>query len=851
MCLTKEVVEWADKLEKKEGNAVNIEIPTNPYCYSDVAVFFSLRQALPGRFIRTKMKQFLSNMRISHKILIGFAVVLVVLVASSGLTLFSLQKVRHAVFDVVEERQPTALLSAELATQLHNAYGVLGFYLLSKEQTHLNSFEQKMNAVTVTLQNLRALPSISGDPDARMLVESIAVELEKSASVQKELLASAADNEKNFPGIAHANQYVNPLNRSLLQLATQMIESELEEAEGAEDSSRLALLTAVNELRYSWSTVMGSIRGYLAFRNQAQLENLALYMERAREQIDKVSAYGEALTFEEEEALEQFTTDYTAFDQAQKKMVEIHGSDRWRTDVWLIKSQISPIFKTIDAKVSDLVERQKIAIYETSNDLLAEAESTNRLVLFLLVSGLIVGLLIAVVISRMVSVPLRNAAGMMDDIASGDGDLTRRMACGGSDEIGLLTSSFNRFVDKIQRLVRETANSTSAVIGGVAETSEITAVISNEVIEQEGRTQQVATAVHQMSISIGEVADSAQTAREAAQSADSEAGHGREIVEETASSIKRLAGEVEMAANSILKVEDDSAEISKILDVIKSIAEQTNLLALNAAIEAARAGEQGRGFAVVADEVRGLATRTQESTVEIENMITRLQAGARDAASVMKSGTQTAKQNLEQAERARLSLVSIAEAVSTISAMNTQIATGAEQQHSVADEISKNVVHISDSSHETADYARQTSSIISELGQRASGLQQTVSQFKISGEATIDFAAAKSAHLAWKARLQGFLDGQTSMSQNEAVSHHDCILGKWYYSEGLSNYGAIPEMRELEVPHADMHALIKQIVQKKNAGSGAEAGELLSQVDPLSQRIISLLDIVERKVTGS
>ncbi|RDH88207.1 MAG: methyl-accepting chemotaxis protein [endosymbiont of Escarpia spicata] len=789
-------------------------------------------------------------MRISHKILIGFAVVLVVLVASSGLTLFSLQKVRHAVFDVVEERQPTALLSAELATQLHNAYRVLGFYLLSKEQTHLKSFEQKMNAVTATLQNLRALPSISGDPDARMLVESIAVELEHSTSVQKELLASAADNEKNFPGIAHANQYVNPLNRSLLQLATQMIESELEEAEGAEDSSRLALLSAVNELRYSWSTVMGSIRGYLAFRNQAQLENLALYMERAREQIDKVSAYGEALTFEEE-ALEQFTIDYAVFDQAQKKMVEIHGSDRWRTDVWLIKSQIIPVFNTIDAKVNDLVERQKTAIHETSNELLAEAESTNRLVLFLLVSGLIIGLLIAVVISRMVSVPLRHAAGMMDDIASGDGDLTRRMACGGSDEIGLLTSSFNHFVDKIQGLVRETANSTSTVIGGVAETSEIAAVISHEVIEQEASTQQVATAVHQMSISIGEVADSAQTAREAAQSADSEAGHGREIVEETASSIKRLADEVEMAANSILKVEDDSAEISKILDVIKSIAEQTNLLALNAAIEAARAGEQGRGFAVVADEVRELATRTQESTVEIENMIVRLQAGARDAASVMKSGTHIAKQNIEQAERARQSLVSIAEAVSTISTMNTQIATAAEQQHSVADEISKNVVHISDSSHETADHARQTSSIISELGQRASGLQQTVSQFKISGEATIDFAAAKSAHLAWKARLQGFLDGQTSMSQNEAVSHHDCILGKWYYSEGLSNYGAIPEMRELEAPHTEMHALIKQIVQKKNAGSGAEAGELLSQVDPLSQRIISLLDIVERKVTGS
>ncbi len=797
------------------------------------------------------MKLFLSEIQISHKILFGFAVVLGMLAITSGLTLFSLQKVRHAVFEVVEERQPTALLSVELATQLHNAYGALGFYLLSKEPGHLTVFERKMNAVSQTLQNLKSLSSVSSDPAAKVLVEAIAAELENSSVVQNELLAAAADNEKNFPGIAYANQYVNPLNQSLLQLATQMIDSELEASQDTEDTSRLELFSLINDLRYSWSTVMGSIRGYLAFRNQAQLENLALYMERAGELIDKVSAYGEALTFEEEAALEQFITDYAALDQAQKKMVEIHGSDRWRTDVWLIKSQLSPIFKTIEAKVNDLVERQKTAIHETSNDLLAEAESTNRLVLILLVSGLIIGLLIAIVISRMVSVPLRHAAGMMDEIASGDGDLTRRMVCGGSDEIGLLTSSFNRFVDKIQGLVREAAESTSMVIGGVVETSEITAVISSEVIEQEGRTQQVATAVHQMSISIGEVADSAQTARESAQSADSEAGHGREIMEETVSSIKRLANEVEMAADSILKVEDDSAEISQILDVIKSIAEQTNLLALNAAIEAARAGEQGRGFAVVADEVRGLATRTQQSTVEIEGMIVRLQAGAREAAAVMKLGTKTAEQNLEQVERARHSLVSISEAVSTINSMNTQIATAAEQQHTVADEINRNVVLISDSSRETAGHARQTRTIINDLGKRASGLQQAISQFKISGAVTIDFEAAKSAHLAWKARLQGFLDGQTSLNQNEAVSHHDCVLGKWYDSEGLSRYGEIPEMRELEAPHAAMHELIKQIMQKKNAGSGAEAAQLLRQVDPLSLRIISLLDIVERKVAAS
>jgi methyl-accepting chemotaxis protein len=196
---------------------------------------------------------------------------------------------------------------------------------------------------------------------------------------------------------------------------------------------------------------------------------------------------------------------------------------------------------------------------------------------------------------------------------------------------------------------------------------------------------------------------------------------------------------VEAAEEVIRAVGKDSEEIGSVLDVIKGIAEQTNLLALNAAIEAARAGEQGRGFAVVADEVRNLANRTQESTGEIASMILRLQDGTRRAVEVMGAGRSKADANVEQARHALESLQGISKAIATISEMNTQIATAAEEQQVVAEEINRNTVSIYDVSRNTAQEAREATEIIDSLGQLATGLQEVVQQFKISGDKELDF----------------------------------------------------------------------------------------------------------------
>ena len=234
-----------------------------------------------------------------------------------------------------------------------------------------------------------------------------------------------------------------------------------------------------------------------------------------------------------------------------------------------------------------------------------------------------------------------------------------------------------------------------------------------------------------MNATAQEVARSATQAASSAKSADDEAGLGREVVGQAVVSINTLAGEVERAAGVIERLEKDSGQIGTVLEVIRAIAEQTNLLALNAAIEAARAGEQGRGFAVVADEVRSLASRTQQSTEEVNRIIEQLQAGTREAATVMEQSRAQASASVERASRAGESLNAIARAVGDINEMNAQIASAAEEQSAVSEEISRNVTNISEVGQQSAEGTRQLKVAAEELAGLSAHLQAMVGQFRI------------------------------------------------------------------------------------------------------------------------
>jgi methyl-accepting chemotaxis protein len=437
-------------------------------------------------------------------------------------------------------------------------------------------------------------------------------------------------------------------------------------------------------------------------------------------------------------------------------------------------------------------------------------------------------------------------ADALEDIAERDGDLTRRLPERGSREIARLAASFNRFAVKIQQAMLKVFNSTGQLNAASFRLATVAEHTKASVLRQDQETAAVTEAIQTMLASVEQVAASAGNAVDAAGQADDEAGLGLDVVRGTSAAIHSVAQEFGRAADAIAELEHDSRNIGTILDTIKGIADQTNLLALNAAIEAARAGEQGRGFAVVADEVRKLAQSTQEATARIQEMILRLQQKAIAAVGVMKEGSQRVDASVSQAGRAGDSLEKITQAVTTIRTMNDDIAAAANGQAAAAAGINTSIDTISRMAVDTADGVRDTEGAVVDLARLLVDLQGLVGQFKLGG-GKLDLAAAKSAHLNWKSRLRAFLDGQAALTEAEAVSHQQCAFGKWYYDEGLKKFGHIQELRDVEAPHAELHRLIKEIVRVRNAGDQATAERLYAGVADLSSRIVALLDAAEAK----
>jgi len=659
----------------------------------------------------------------------------------------------------------------------------------------------------------------------------------------------------------------------------------------------LRTIQAADNALYQNQTVGIAQLGYVSsafHRNRLNLVNLTLakkaedrskYDNRVRELVDQMTnaaaEYAKTLQTDSDRILqEKYVRAYNLYVPLRNKVVELALAGRAQEAEVIMHGDGQKAADDLKNVIDEMVSAKIKAAQESAETNERLAASAQGIMLATLGVGILLAIAIGLFISRAIAKPVRFLAEKAAIMATGD--LTVQVHQHSTDEVGQLAGAFQTMIRSLRETISHVGEASAAVASAANEISSSTEQMAAGAQEQTSQAHEVASAVEEMTKTIIEnsknAGDTAETAKQARQTAET----GGRVVEETVAGMKRIAEVVNRSAETVETLGKSSDQIGEIIGVIDDIADQTNLLALNAAIEAARAGEQGRGFAVVADEVRKLAERTTKATKEIATMIKQIQAETSGAVASMEEGTKQVNDGIALADKAGESLREIVGSIGRVTEMISQIAAANEQQSSASEQISKNVEAISSVTNETAQATQQIARAAEDLSRLTENQQQLVGRFKLSednagkparhlgagsiaerengsdrsatvvhedgsGAEVFDIASAKSAHLSWKVRIQKMLAGKEQLNEKTIPSHRDCKLGKWYYGVGGTQYRGSDTFTELGQKHEEMHDAVKKTARLFDAGQKGEARSSADDVYRLASQVIHLLDKLEEE----
>jgi methyl-accepting chemotaxis protein len=470
--------------------------------------------------------------------------------------------------------------------------------------------------------------------------------------------------------------------------------------------------------------------------------------------------------------------------------------------------------------------------------------STTVLAILVLVMGSLAAFLIGKGIVKSINHVVQGTQGVAG------GDLAVEPLETGNNEVGRLGASFNSMIDHISTVVKNVTGTAAKVSVSTYRIHVVADQISKTAAKVAVDAVNVSDASKAMAATSEDIAKNCQVAADGASRASESATNGAQVVENSIKVMREIADTVQESSRTVASLGERSTQIGTIISSIKEIAEQTNLLALNAAIEAARAGEQGRGFAVVADEVRKLAERTSSATREISEMISTIQSETGSAVSAMEKGMAQVQSGTSEVARSGEALSDILEQINAVATQVSQIAAAAEEQTVSTASISQNIETIRETIQMTSREAETSATAANEMNAVAEELMAGIGKFKIHEDAGLSINKAKSAHMIFIGRIKAHLGGALKLDPDALTTHLTCAFGKWYQSDGQQSCGQFSEFREIEAPHAQVHELGKQAVKAFNTGDKAKAEELCAKMEANSMLLVGILDKLGKSIAA-
>lgn len=676
------------------------------------------------------MTQFLSGLSIEKKIRYGFGVIWITLAVITLQAVVNLSLVRMNVSEVIEQQQPVVVEALNLSTELERTRNALSLAMLLKQPEVFTEYLQQLQTLESKVETIRQIPGQTKALTVEFdhLQNALGVLRQESVKIE----ALQARYSANYPAFAFSNNELLPLASRMQQSISEMVNSELEVI----DASRQTTLSLTIELQKTWLNAMTGLRGYMAFRTEEMAELTESYLDQVQElliQFDAITTQdnGVELTFVEEALLPEVIQLYQNYRETYMIMKSIHTGEKWRLDTWLVENEIQPVFEQLSSSLNALVAHYSQQMQAKSESVVQSSFWNIVLLLTLSVLGQFFAMRVSRGITKEVVEPIRLVSNTMRDIAQGEGDLTSRLPVKSQDEIGQMAAYFNDFVSRIQQMLQSVQQTTVRLESASSHLNQVTKSIHSGAQQQLTSSLQLTDSMTQMTMQSKEVEAHSQNTSRATYQAVERVSDSSQQVGGAVKEIQKLSQSMEQMTQSVMELREDSLMIGTVISVIREIAEQTNLLSLNAAIEAARAGEHGRGFAVVADEVRALATRTQESTIEIQTIIDKISETTQKTVASVQLGQEVTQTSVEIITQSKDKIGPVTVLMSDINKMSEKVLAVARTQRLLSEEINTNITQIHSVAESAVGGVQKTEDAAQDLQGLAIEIEGLVKQFKI------------------------------------------------------------------------------------------------------------------------